>query len=202
MQLMWQLQGWRLIFIAALMGTAAALMVYVEGRRLLHAAIDDRYGQGLRFWRQYSLGQRLSYALTFFFCHGVRDLWRLVTLVAFDLFVVFALLAPFWRSVYFEDWDPALAVAMGLVGVSIYIAWKLRQGRELCPVHGWSAETWQCERCGEFHAEADDRLRRKKGGKAAAAPALTFSDRFSWHGFWERRLDRLNQRLEDPRTAG
>jgi hypothetical protein len=65
---------------------------------------------------------------------------RLATLVAFDLFVVFAFLAPFWRYLFFGDWNPALAAALALAGASIYLAWKVRQGMALCAVHGWSEE--------------------------------------------------------------
>ncbi len=193
------LQNWHIVFLALLGGISFVLLVYTNGRRLLHAALDDRYGEWLRAWRQAGLGLRLDYAITFFFCHGLRDSMRLGSAIIFDLFVLFALLSPFWRYLFFEDWNPGLAAALGVAGVSVYLGWKLRSGVELCSVHGWSEE-WQCSRCGEYHAQAEERAARRKSGKASAAAPdkpLSLRERLSWHGLWERRLEQLNQRLEE-----
>lgn len=209
------MESWELAFVAAVMGAAAALLGYTEIRRLLHAAVDDRYGEWSRFRSRAAglpAGKRLrysvSYGVAFFFLHGVHDLMRLASLLAFDLFVVFALLAPFWRSVFFHDWNPAVATAIALTGASVYMVWKFRWGLELCRVHEWSEQTWQCEKCGEYHARAED---HDQGKKAAKGPGLKAPEaaarRLRWHGLWERRLERLAQRLESelkgsPRPAG
>lgn len=194
-----QLQTWQTVFLALLAGVSLALLIYTDGRRLLHAAVDDRYGQWVRAWRQADLGFRLNYALAFFFCHGLRDLTRLSSLLAFDLFVVFALLSPFWRYLFFEDWNPGLATALGLAGTTAYLGWRLRSGAELCWVHGWSDE-WVCERCGEYHSRAEEiEARRKKSAKPGAMPLVEpagLRHRLSWHGFWTRRLEDLDRRLE------
>lgn len=201
---MWRLQGWQLAFVASVMGAGAILLGYTELRRLLYAALDDRYGQWARFWARTGelpelgrrLGCRLSYAVAFFFCYGVHDLVRLVTQLLFDLFVVFALLSPFWRYVFFDDWNPALAGGMALAAVSVFVVWKVRQGMELCRVHDWSEKTRRCQRCGEYQAQAEEQEPAGKTSKLTAPPASrSLWDRLSWHGFWERRLERWNQRL-------
>ena len=135
-----------LTFVAALLGISAALLGYAEFRRLLHAAVDDRYGEWGRFRAGVArlsgsgvrLGYRLQYALAFLFCHGVHDLTHLVSGLIFDLFVVFAFLSPFWRAVYFDDFNPTLAAAIGIAGASVYTFWKLRIGLQSCRVHVWS----------------------------------------------------------------
>jgi hypothetical protein len=195
-----ELSGWQLGFVAAVMIAGVLVLGYVGVRRLLNAALDDRYGQWRRFqeWSGRALppGRRtaasLQYALTFFFSYGIHDLGRLVTLLAFDLFVLFALLAPFWRHVFFGDWSPASATALAAAGAAGYIAVKLRFGLQLCTVHHWGPPDWCCERCGEHHARAEE-----FAGGAAAGPsrAASFWDRLSWHGFWERRLEELNRRV-------
>ena len=222
---MWQLEGWQWAFVAFVMGAGAILLGYSDLRRLLHLALDDRYGQWARFCVQVSrltsLRKRLtygiSYSLVFFFCYGLHDLALWLTLLGFDLFVLLALLSPFWRCVFFEDWSPTLGVGMVMAGVSVYMGLKLRRGLDLCRVHGWSPETWRCERCGEYHAQAEEQARRKKAGKPAVRTApVELRERGSWRGFWEKRLERLAQRLaaelpdagsktgpeESPRPAG
>jgi len=202
------LEVWQTVFVATVMGAGALLLGYTEFRRLLHAALDDRYGEAVRFWRLSrrlpSASQRipyqLNYAVAFTFCIGLRDLTRFVTLLGFDLFVIFALLSPFWRSVFFHDWNPALAAAIAVAGASTYVVWKLRGGLQLCLLHGWSDQTGQCERCGELNAQAEEQARLKNTGKggsagAAAPPAGAARKRFSWQGVWERRLHRLEERL-------
>ncbi len=206
------METWEWTFVAAVMGVAAALFGYTGYRRVLHAAVDDRYGEWSRFRARADrlaagrgrLQHELQYALAFFVCYGVTDLTRLVTLLLFDLVVVFALLSPFWRYVFFEDWNAAVAVAAALAGVSIYTFWGLRRGLKLCRVHTWS-ETGRCERCGESRAEGEDRGLDKKKGKG---PGVRTAERgWSWHGMWERRLQQLTGRLEKetpegPRPAG
>jgi len=201
---------WRVAFVAALMGAGCVLLGYTEARRLLHAALDDRYGQWVRFWsRSRQLPQlssrfayRFHYAVAFFFTFGAHDLMRFGTLLVFDLFVMFALLAPFWRYVFFEDWNPALAAALSMAGLSLYAGWKFRWGLQLCRLHGWSPETWQCARCGEYHSQAEERVRQRKAGKAAARvvaapPApVGWRRRLSLQSFWERRLEKLMRQLE------
>lgn len=173
------------MFLAVVVGSSLAVLGYVEVRRLLCAALDDRYGEWARFWwqaRQSSaagFSRKLDFAVAFFFCHGVHDLWRLVSLLIFDLFVVFAILAPFWRSVFFEDFHPAAAVTLGLVGVSVFLYSRLRRGLVLCKLHEWSQKTGRCERCGEPYLEPE--------------PA----GRLSWHGLWQRRLARLTEAVTD-----
>jgi hypothetical protein len=203
---MLDLRGWHLAFVAAVMGAGVAVLGYVEFRRLMNAAVDDRYGQRLRFyrWAEASLpaGSRLAaklqYSIAFFFCHGVHDLTRLLTLLAFDLFVLFALLSPFWRYVYFNEWNPAAATALAVLGVSAYLVFKLRQGRRLCQVHEWSPADWRCQRCGEYHARAEELA---EGAHLTGSPRTSFWDRLSWHGFWERRLEEMDRRVSPP-TAG
>jgi hypothetical protein len=193
------------------MGTSLVLLVYAEGRRLLHAAVDDRYGELVRFWRQAGFGSRVNYAVSFFFCHGVRDLMRLGTLLAFDLFVVFAFLAPFWRYLFFDDWNPILAASVAVAGIAVFLAWKLWRGMELCRLHGWSQDTWQCERCGEFHLYAEERTSSQKAPKGALKITpqphgwiAGLTEHLSWHRFWEERLERLasSQEPGNPRPAG
>jgi len=177
---MWGLQGWELAFAAAVLGGGAVVLIYIEARRLLAAALDDRYGALERYWQRAGalpearLGSRLRYGVTFFFCHGVHDLTRLGSLLAFDLFVMFALLSPFWRYAYFDDWSPAPAAGLALAGVAVYIAFKVRQGAALCRVHQFGDKTRRCERCDE-----------------PLLPPEHDHGRF-WHGFWARRLERLN----------
>ena len=205
-----------LTFVAAILGASAALLGYAEFRRLLHGAVDDRYGEWGRFQarvaRLPSFGARLRYrlhhGLAFFFCHGVHDLLHLTSGLAFDLFVVFAFLSPFWRAVYFDDWNPTLAAAIALAGACVYTFWKLRLGLQSCRVHVWSEQTSRCERCGEPHARADEQEGLKKTGKPAVRQAPEPpKGRTGWHRLWERRLERLTERLASepeqvPRPAG
>ncbi len=186
------------------MGAAGALLLYADGRFLLHSAVDDRYGQLARFWRGRGLGHKFGYAVAFFFCHGVRDVIRMITLLAFDLFIVFAFLAPFWRYVFFEDFNVLLAIALALAGVSAYLVWKLWRTLDLCRMHAWSEETWCCERCGEYSAAAEDRARKTSKSAGREEPELTWRDWLSWHGLWQRRLERIGREIDEhgPRPAG
>ena len=175
-----RLQGWQWAFVAVVMGAGLVVAAYVEIRRLLYAAVDDRYAEWARFWweaRQPVTARRgsekLQFAVAFFFCYGLHDLWRLITLIAFDLFVVFAILAPFWRYVFFADFHPAAAALLGIVGTGVFLYWKVQQSLPLCRLHEWSQQTGRCSRCGEGYVEPEP-------------PA-----RFSWHGFWQRRVNRL-----------
>ncbi|MBI3667753.1 MAG: hypothetical protein HY236_16240 [Acidobacteria bacterium] len=196
---MWQLEGWRLAFVASVMVAGAVLLGYADWRRLLHAALDDRYGQWARFYVQVGrlpiLRKRLiynfRYSLAFFFCYGLHDLLRWIILLGFDLFVLLALLSPFWRYVFFEDWNPVLAVGVALAGVSLYLGLKLRWGLELCRVHSWSAGTGRCERCGEFLVRSEEQTKRQKAGRAAEV-----QKRGWWRRFWERRLEKVARQLE------
>jgi hypothetical protein len=178
-----RLQGWQWGFVGLVMGATFLVAAYVEFRRLLYAAVDDRYGEWARFWWESgqagtarSGGEKFRFALAFVFCYGLHDLWRLLTLIAFDLFVVFAILAPFWRHVFFEDFHPALAVVLGMAGTAAFLYWKVKQSRPLCRLHQWSQKTGRCEQCGEAYIEPE--------------PA----GRFSWHGFWLSRVNRLVER--------
>jgi len=175
-----RLQLWQWAFIALVMGASLAVSVYVEARRLLFAALDDRYGEWARFWSEgrqpgstRTGTEKARFAVAFFFCHGTHDLWRLISLVAFDLFVVFAILSPFWRHVFFEDWNPAVAGLLSVAGIAVFLYWKVKHSLPLCRLHQWSPKTGRCERCGESYAEAE--------------PA----SRYSWHGFWQQRVNRF-----------
>jgi len=203
---MTSLAGWRLVFLAAVGLASLVLLGYTEFRRILHAAVDDRYGESARFWQRAAvlpdsgkrLGYQVHYVIAFFFFCGARDLMRLGSLLAFDLFVVFAFLSPFWRFAFFGDWNPILAAAVSAAGASVFMAWKLRQGLELCRVHGW-AEDGHCQRCGEPWAQIDEPAPLKKGGKTAnrlAAGKPSWRERLSWSGLWARRLESLTERLE------
>lgn len=177
-----RLQGWQWVFVAVVIGASLVVACYVEIRRVLYAAVDDRYGEWARFWwdaRQAgaarSGAEKFHFALAFLLCYGVHDLWRLITLIAFDLFVVFAILAPFWRHVFFADSSPAVAVVLGIVGTAVFLYWKVRHSLPLCRLHEWSQKTGRCEHCGEAYMEPE--------------PAA----RYSWHGFWQGRVNRLIQ---------
>ncbi len=192
-------------FLIALLAIAAALLGYAEYRRILYAATDDRYGDRVRFHTRVRevpqsgrrLRYRLEYDLAWLFVYGMSDFFLLFRLLLWDLFVVFALLSPFWHSLVFSDWNPLAAMAASAAGAAAYMAWKLRGSLALCRVHAWSAETWRCERCGEFHAEAEERLEAKNPGKAQAPKANWPSRRgISWYGFWENRLQILTDRLQ------
>ncbi|MBI3695179.1 MAG: hypothetical protein HY238_10125 [Acidobacteria bacterium] len=189
-------------FIAGVMGVAAVVLGYADFRRVLHAAVDDRYGEWSRFRGRAGGSARLRYALAFFFAYGARDLWVVFRLLLFDLFVVFALLSPYWHALYFEDWNLTLAGAVSVAGAAVYMGWELRRSLALCRVHAWSEQTGCCEKCGcEKWGEtrAAERPAAKKGGKQAP-PAKT---RHGWHGFWAQRLERLAERQpESPRPAG
>jgi len=174
-----RLQGWQWGYVGIVMGASLLVAVYVEARRLLYAAVDDRYGSWARFWweaRQPGAtrtgGHKAQFAVAFFFCYGLSDLWRLVTLAGFDLFVVFAILAPFWRHVYFGDFPGAVAGLLGVAGTALFLAWKVKYSLPLCRLHEWSQQTGRCERCGEAYVESDP------------------PGRFSWHGFWQRQVNR------------
>jgi len=210
------MENWEVAFVAAVMGAATALLGYTEIRRLLHCAVDDRYGEWSRFraraarlpgWSK-RLEYNWKYAIAFFFLYGIHDLMRLVSLLAFDLFVVFAFLSPFWRSVYFDDWNPALATAIALAGASAYMVWKFRWGLQLCRVHEWSEQTWRCEKCGEYHALAEEREEKSKSAKSSGLKAPEPAKRHSgWHGIWEKRLQKLAEEVPSesqgsPRPAG
>ncbi|HZS52712.1 MAG TPA: hypothetical protein VFA54_17725 [Bryobacterales bacterium] len=192
-------------FLIALLVIGAALLAYAEYRRILYAAIDDRYGDWVRFHtragqlpeRGRRLQYRLEYSLASFFAYGLSDFFLLLRLLLWDLFVVFALLSPFWHSLVFSDWNPFAAMAVSAAGTGAYTVWKLRKSLGLCRVHAWSAETWRCERCGEFHADAEERLEAKNPGKTALPKtSLPSRRRFSWHEFWENRLQMLVDRLQ------
>jgi hypothetical protein len=176
------LQGWQWGYIILVMGASLLVSVYVEARRLLYAAVDDRYGEWARFW--WEAGQpgaaktgadKFRFLTAFVFCYGLHDLWRLITLVAFDWFIVFAILSPFWRHVFFEDFNGVLAAILGLAGSAVFLYWKVKHTLPLCRLHQWSQQSGRCERCGEGYVEPE--------------PA----GRLSWHGFWQRQVNRLVQ---------
>ena len=174
------LSGSQWAYVGVVMGLSLLVSVYVGSRRLLFAALDDRYGEWARFWwasqqpgSAKSGSEKIQFVVAFVFCHGLHDLWHLITLVAFDLFIVFAIQAPFWRYVYFEDFTPAAAGLLGVAGTGAFLYWKVRHTLPLCRVHQWSPQTRRCEKCGESYLEPE---------RAAG---------FSWHGLWQRRLDRL-----------
>ncbi len=174
------LTGWQWVYVGVVMGLSLLVAGYVECRRLLFAALDDRYGEWKRFWQDSrqpgpvkSRSEKIQFILAFFFCHGLRDLWHWITLVTFDLFVVFAIQAPFWRHVFFEDFNPVAACLLGGAGAALFLGWKLKRSLPLCQVHAWSSQTGRCERCGEPYLEPE----RITG--------------VSWHGWWQRRLERL-----------
>ncbi len=191
-------KAWELVFAATVLGAGAIVLGYIEIRRILHAAVDDRYGQWERFRSGLSqlpsTGERaacrLHYAVAFLFAHGWHDFSRLCSLVLFDLFVIFACFSPFWRYVFFDDWNAALAIAISLAGALLYAAWKVRMGLGLCRVHAFSEKTWRCERCGEFHARAED---------PEHASSITPGHNRWWHRFWERRLEQLSGKVEKAR---
>jgi hypothetical protein len=175
-----RMQGWQWTFVAVVLGVSLVVSAYVEMRRLLYASVDDRYGEWARFWwdaRQPGAArpgsEKFHFALAFFLSYGLQDLWRLITLVAFDLFVVFAILAPFWRHVFFADWNPVAAAVLSVLGTVVFLYWKIQQSLPLCRLHEWSQKTGRCDRCGESYVEPE--------------PAA----RFSWHGFWQGRVNRL-----------
>ena len=186
-------------FIVWVMGVAAVLLGYANFRRILHAAVDDRYGEWSRFRARAAGAARIQYAVTFFFAYGVRDLWVVFRLLLFDLFVVFACLSPYWRALYFEDWNLTAAGAVSAAGAAVYTLWRWRWSLALCRIHAWSEETGCCEKCGEIHARAEERKAAKKGGKKAPPRKSVHS----WHGFWTARLEKLaEQQPKSPRPAG
>ncbi len=181
------------------MGGAAVLLGYAGYRRILHAAVDDRYGEWSRFRAHAPASARIQYAVAFCFAYGAHDLWVVLRLLLFDLFVVFALLSPYWRALYFEDWNFTVARGLSVAGAAVYTLWRLGRSLGLCRVHTWSEQTWRCEKCGEAHLQLEERLAAKKGGKKAPAAKTGHG----WGGFWQKRLERLaEQQPESPRPAG
>jgi len=187
------LHGWQLGFLGLVMGASLLVTLYTEARRLLWAAVDDRYGAWARFWWEAhqpesarSGVEKARFAVAFFFCYGLHDLWRLITLVAFDLFVVFAILAPFWRHVYFEDVPAMLAVTIGVAGTAVFLYIRVRQSVPLCRLHEWTGQVPACARCGEAYVEMGP------------------SSRISWHGFWQRQVSHLTEPPEpfEARSRG
>jgi hypothetical protein len=65
------------------------------------------------------------------------------------------------------------AAVLSVLGTAAFLYWKIQQSLPLCRLHEWSPKTGRCERCGESYVEPEP-------------PA-----RFSWHGFWQGRVNRL-----------
>jgi hypothetical protein len=146
-------------FVLFVFGAALFALTYAAVREVLSECRDDRYARLATFWtgsvapgRSLS-GLRLRYAVAFFCVYGVWDLIWLVVRVIVGLFVVFALMSPFWRYVFFRDVNLSVSIILPVAAISLYSAFRLRCARRLCILHKWS-EALQCTKCGKYHENA------------------------------------------------